>query len=107
MKLEGKKIFITGGAGFIGSHLIDRVISNNEVVVFDTLSRNALEYSKNKGNKNLKLIKGDVLDIDALEKSIEDIDIFVHMAAIAGVSTVVSKPSTTLKINLLGSYNAL
>ena len=107
MKLGGKRIFITGGAGFIGSHLIDRIIGNNEVVVFDTLSRNALEYSKNKSNKNLKLIKGDVLDIDVLEKSIEDIDIFIHMAAIAGVSTVVSKPSTTLRINLLGSYNAL
>ena len=107
MTLKGKKIFITGGAGFIGSHLIDRVIDRNEVVVFDTLSRNALKYSKNKDNKNLKLIKGDVLDINGLEKSIDDIDIFIHMAAIAGVSTVVSKPSTTLKINLLGSYTAL
>ena len=48
-----------------------------------------------------------MLDINGLEKSIDDIDIFIHMAAIAGVSTVVSKPSTTLKINLLGSYNAL
>ncbi|MBI2523088.1 NAD-dependent epimerase/dehydratase family protein [Candidatus Woesearchaeota archaeon] len=107
MTLKGKKIFITGGAGFIGSHLIDKIIDKNEVIVFDTLSRNALEYSKNKDNKNLKLIKGDVLDIDALEKGIDEIDVFIHMAAIAGVSTVVSKPSTTLKINLFGSYNAL
>jgi len=107
MTLKGKRIFITGGAGFIGSHLTDSIIDENEVIIFDTLSRNALEYSKNKDNKNLRLIKGDVLDINVLEKSIDDIDVFIHMAAIAGVGTVVSKPSTTLKINLLGSYNAL
>ena len=107
MKLKGKKIFITGGAGFIASHIIERIVDDNEVVIFDTLHRNALQYTGFKDHKNLKLVKGDVLDTDSLEKSMDNSDIVIHMAAIAGVPTVVSKPSTTLKINLLGSYNAL
>ena len=107
MKLSGKRIFITGGAGFIGSHLIDRIIEDNEIIVYDTMHRNALEFTNLKDHKNLKLIKGDVLDNEALEKSLDKVDIVIHMAAIAGVGTVVKKPSTTLKINLMGSYNVL
>lgn len=107
MKLKGKRIFITGGAGFIGSHLTERIINNNEIVIFDNLHRDALKYTKFKNNKNLRFIKGDVLDNRALEKGTDNIDIVIHMAAIAGVSTVISKPTTTLKINLFGTYNLL
>ncbi len=107
MKLKGKNLFITGGAGFIGSHFIERVIDDNEVIVFDSLHRNALQYTNLEKHKNLKIVKGDVLDNEAIEKNIEGADIVIHMAAIAGVGTVVSKPTTTLKINLMGSYNVL
>ncbi|MBI3034755.1 NAD-dependent epimerase/dehydratase family protein [Candidatus Woesearchaeota archaeon] len=107
MKLKGKRIFITGGAGFIGSHLVERLIDANEIAIFDNLHRNALAYTNIGRHKNLKLIKGDVLDKDAVEKSIGNADIAVHMAAIAGIKTAVEKPTTTLKTNLMGSYNAL
>jgi len=107
MKLEGKRIFITGGAGFIGSHLTERIIDNNEITIFDNLHRDALKYTKFKDHKNLRFIKGDVLDNEALEKSISDSDIVIHMASIAGVSTVISKPTTTLNINLMGTQNLL
>ena len=107
MKLKAKNIFITGGAGFIGSHLIERIIENNKVTVFDNLSRNALEKTNFKNHKNLTIVEGDVLNQSQIEEAIKNQDIAIHMAAIAGVGTVVSKPSTTLKINLLGTYNLL
>ena len=107
MKLEGKSIFITGGAGFIGSHLTERIIDDNEITIFDNLHRDALKYRKFKDHKNLRFVKGDVLDNESLEKSMDNIDIVIHMASIAGVSTVISKPTTTLKINLMGTQNLL
>jgi len=107
MKLEGKKIFITGGAGFIGSHLTERIIDDNEIIIFDNLHRDALKYTKFKDHKNLRFIKGDVLDKKGLEESIDNVDILINMAAIAGVSTVLGRPTTTFKVNLIGSYNLL
>ena len=105
--MKGKRIFITGGAGFIGSHLTNRIIEDNEVIIFDTLDRNALQYTNLNDHKNLTLIKGDVLDPTSIKNSLDNIDLVIHMAAIAGVGTVVNKPTTTLKINLIGSYNVL
>lgn len=107
MKLEGKRIFITGGAGFIGSHLTERIIDDNEITIFDNLHRDALKYTKLREHKNLRFIKGDVLDNESLEKSMDSIDIVIHMASIAGVSTVISKPTATLKVNLMGTQNLL
>jgi len=107
MKLKGKKLFITGGAGFIASHLIERLIDDNQITVYDTMHRNALQYTDLQKHKNLKIIKGDVLDQEQLEKSIGNSDTVIHMASIAGVSTVIDHPTLTLKINLIGTYNLL
>ncbi|MBI2653368.1 NAD-dependent epimerase/dehydratase family protein [Candidatus Woesearchaeota archaeon] len=107
MEPKNKKIFITGGAGFIASHLIERIIDDNEVVVFDNMHRNALAYTNLVNHKNLKIVKGDVLDVKSIEDGIGNSDIVVHMAAIVGVSTVIEKPNTTLKVNLIGTYNVL
>ena len=71
MALTNKKIFVTGGAGFIGSHLVSNLVDNNEVVVFDNLHRNALQFAHLEGHKNLTFIKGDVLDYDATRKAVE------------------------------------
>lgn len=107
MKLKNKKIFITGGAGFVGSHLTARIVDDNEVILFDNLHRNSLQYTSYREHKNLKLIEGDILNPEALEKGIAGADVVIHMAAIAGVGTVVNHPVTTLKTNLIGSYNLL
>ncbi len=105
--IKGKKIFITGGAGFIGSTLIGRLIEQNQIVAFDNLSRNALERQPYKDHPNLKLVVGDVLDYPALEKAMQGADLVVHCAAIAGIDTVVKNPVMTMRVNMVGSANVL
>jgi UDP-glucuronate decarboxylase len=102
------KVFISGGAGFIATHLIERLISNNEIIVYDNLSRNSLKESKCWTHPNLKIIQGDVLDFERLKMSIpQDTDIILHMAAIAGIDTVIKSPMKTMEVNIIGTYNIL
>jgi UDP-glucose 4-epimerase len=105
--IANKRIFITGGAGFIGSTLIGRWIEQNEIVVYDTLQRNALQKTSWAAHPNLTLVKGDVLDNEHLTKSMAGAEIVVHCAAIAGIDTVSKSPVTTLRVNMLGSANVL
>ncbi len=105
--IKGKKIFITGGAGFIGSTLIGRLIEHNKITAYDNLSRNALERQPYKNHPNLNLVVGDVLDYPALEKAMQGADIVVHCAAIAGIDTVVKNPVMTMRVNMVGSANVL
>lgn len=107
MKINGKKIFITGGAGFIGSKLIETYIDHNEIVVFDNLDRNSLKSKSYADHKNLKLVKGDVLDKNALYQAAEGAQIFVHAAAIAGIDNTVKNPVKTMSVNMIGTSNAL
>ncbi len=101
--ISGKRICITGGAGFIGSHLLERLIDENEVVIYDNLRRNALQYVERNDHPNLHMIKGDVLDADATRKAIDGSDIVIHCAAIAGVYSVDRSAVTTMEVNLLGT----
>jgi UDP-glucose 4-epimerase len=107
--LENKTIFLTGGAGFIGSTLLGRLVQKNRVVVYDNLSRNALAGRPYATHPNLKLVLGDVTDAAALTAALRDADpqVVVHMAAIAGIDTVIKSPTTTLRVNLMGTANAL
>jgi UDP-glucose 4-epimerase len=100
---------MTGGAGFIGSTLIGRLIERNHIVVFDNLSRNALSKLPYGSHRNLKLVFGDVTDSSALRDEMVKADphIVVHMAAIAGIDTVIKSPTTTMRVNLIGTLNAL
>src|SRR5262249_49124915 len=89
--LQDKTIFLTGGAGFIGSTLIGRLIDQNRVVVFDNLSRNALSRLPYASHPNLRLVVGDVTDVHTLHAAMMEADpqFVVHMAAIAGIDTVI------------------
>lgn len=104
--IRGKRIFLTGGAGFIGSHIVEKLIGDNEITVYDNCHRNAIKFVNLKNN-NLNFITGDILDKEKLSKSILNHDIVIHLAAIAGVGTVVSHPVKTLSVNLIGTYNVL
>ncbi|MBP7828551.1 MAG: NAD-dependent epimerase/dehydratase family protein [Kiritimatiellae bacterium] len=105
--IKGKKIFITGGAGFIGSTLIGRLVEQNEIVAYDNLARNALQTQAYKNHPNLQLIVGDVLDYDSLAKAMAGADLVVHCAAIAGIDTVVKNTVKTMRVNMVGSANVL
>lgn len=107
MSIENKKIFITGGAGFIGTALCTRLINDNRIVVYDNCHRNSLQYTKLNNHPNLTFIRGDVLDFEMLSKSIKGAEIVLHMAAIAGIDTVVKSPTMTMKVNMIGTYNML
>jgi UDP-glucose 4-epimerase len=105
--IEGKTILITGGAGFIGSALIARLIERNRVVVYDNLSRNSLKDKSFRDHPSLTVVQGDVLDFDLLYQTMQGADIVVHCAAIAGIDTVIKSPVTTMRVNMVGSANVL
>ncbi|MBI2756924.1 MAG: NAD-dependent epimerase/dehydratase family protein [Chloroflexi bacterium] len=105
--IRGKRVFITGGAGFIASHLIERLLADNEVVVYDNLHRNALQFSNLQEHPNLHFVKGDVLDAAHLGEAMAGSEICIHAAAIAGIYSVGTSLTRTMKVNLLGVYHAL
>ncbi len=107
MTIKDKKIFLTGGAGFIGSSIVGRLVQDNEIVVYDTLQRNALKGSACKDHPNIRLVQGDVLDLGNLKAAIKGCDIVIHLAAIAGVDTVLRSPTRTMRTNLTGTANVL
>lgn len=105
--IEGAKIFITGGAGFIGSTLAGLLVEKNEVVIYDNLRRNSLQHKSFCRHKNLRIVKGDVLDFESLAKAMEGANYVIHAAAIAGIDTVIISPTETLHVNMIGTANAL
>lgn len=107
MSIKGKKIFITGGAGFIGSTLVSRLHNDNRIVLFDNLSRNTIEHTDLLSSENVFLVKGDVLDYEAVKEAMRGTDIVVHAAAIAGIDTVTVFPVNTMEVNMVGTANFL
>ncbi len=107
LELKNKRIFITGGAGFIGSTLIGRLIEDNEFVVYDNFKRNALVNKPYRNHPNLTIIEGDVLDQKHLADSISGAQLVIHCAAIAGIDTVIKSPTTTMRVNMMGTANVL
>jgi UDP-glucose 4-epimerase len=107
MALRGKRIVITGGAGFIGTTLARRLVDDNDVVAIDNLHRDALSGTELAEHPRFELVLGDVLDADLLKDVVAGATHLVHCAAIAGVDTVLESPVRTMRVNLIGTYNAL
>jgi UDP-glucose 4-epimerase len=105
--LEGKHVFITGGAGFIGTTLARELVERNTVVAFDNLHRDALSETGLAEHANFTLVEGDVLDAAAVRDAAAGATHVVHCAAIAGVDTVLESPVRTMRVNVIGTYNVL
>lgn len=98
---------MTGGAGFIGTHLCERLVERNRVTIYDSLLRDALRYTELAGRGDLTFVQGDVLDARHLTEAAADADIVIHLAAVAGASVYAKRPLATMRVNLLGTANAL
>jgi len=99
------KILITGGAGFIGSHLADELIAGgNEIVVLDDLSTGRFENITHlEGNKKFRFVEGSILNEMLVDKIVEKCDVVYHLAAAVGVDLIVKKPLESLVTNIKGS----
>ncbi len=103
-----KKVFVTGGAGYIGSTLIPILLEKNyEVTVYDNLSYGGEGIIHNFLNPNFKFIKGDILDVNHLHKSMEGHDVVIHLAAIVGYAACRRDEEMSHKINHIGTKNVI
>jgi UDP-glucose 4-epimerase len=105
--IADRQVFITGGAGFIGSTLIGSLIERNRITVYDDFRRDALSSRPYANHPNLRVVRGDVLDFSSLRDAMAGAQIVVHCAAIAGIETAMRRPTETLRVNLIGTANAL
>jgi UDP-glucose 4-epimerase len=104
---SGKRILITGGAGFMGTRLASRLVDDNEIVILDNLRRDALSGTRLAGHPNLTFHQGTVVDAVLVHELAAGATHIVHMAAIAGVDHVLEDPVNTMRVNLIGTYNVL
>lgn len=103
--MKGKRILVTGGAGFIGSHLCEKLVGRHELVVFDNYHRGALRYTDLLSK--IQFHESDVLDTACLTKAMAGCQVVIHMAAIAGISSVINSPLATMRVNLFGTKSVL
>ena len=103
------RFLVTGGAGFIGSHLTDRLLTDRyQVKVLDDSSTGRLEnINQYKSNSNFEYVDGSVLNEGLLESIVKDVDYIFHLAAAVGVFNIVNHPLASLVTNIRGTENIL
>ena len=115
MRLEGRRVIVTGGAGFIGSHVVDLLVADrNQVIVLDDLSSGSLgnlsqhldrdPSSGPTSQGTVEVIETDVRDADAMDEMVADADVVIHMAE-ACVRTSLGRPALVQEVNATGSLN--
>ena len=107
--LTGKRVLVTGGAGFIGSSLChDLLERGNEVVCLDNFATGKKENIKDlRGNPGFRLIDGDIRDPETCNKAVKGVDVVLHQAALGSVPRSIADPATTNAVNINGFLNML
>jgi UDP-glucose 4-epimerase len=103
------KILVTGGSGFIGSYLVEKLLTeSHEVIVLDNFVTSNIE---NLGsvidNSKLKIINGSILDESLISSTLKKVDYVFHLAAAVGVMNIVNNPLNSIRVNILGTHNVL
>jgi UDP-glucose 4-epimerase len=107
-KLKDKSILVTGGAGFIGSHLVEALLAENEVTVLDNFSSGKREFiAPHLNNSRFRLQEADLIDTIALEKALNGVDNVFHLAANPDVKLGAENTRVHLEQNVLATYNLL
>ena len=103
------RVLVTGGAGFIGSHMVDRLVKDGcNVRVIDNLSTGKLDNIQGLLSAGkVDFVKGDIRDASLVAKSVDDVDAVIHFAAVTSVPFSVANPDLTFDVNLLGTLNLL
>ncbi len=109
MKSKYTRFLVTGGAGFIGSHLVDRLLRNgSEVKVIDDLSTGRLDNIQSHiGKSNFCFIKGDIRKRETVKEAVKDVEVVLHAAAFVSVVQSINNPLITNEVNVNGTLNLL
>jgi UDP-N-acetylglucosamine/UDP-N-acetylgalactosamine 4-epimerase len=107
--LTNKNVLVSGGAGFIGSNIIDKLLKqNNEIVCLDNLATGKIEnISDYRKLDNFKFIEGDIRDLETCKKAVKGVEIILHQAALGSVPRSINDPKTTNDVNIGGFINML
>lgn len=105
--IHGKQVLITGGAGFIGTHVAERLADHNEVTLLDVNLENALSYSSLARDGRVRKVRGDVREAEPLAREVADCQILLHFASILGVRDVIENARATIDTIILGTRNVL
>ena len=104
--MKNKNILITGGAGFIGSHIADELMENNDITIVDNLSTGNMKNLKTPEHENLTFVEADIRNAD-LDELTSDIDYIFHLAAMASVPLSVEKPEECNDVNVNATVRLL
>lgn len=112
MELQGRKVLVTGGAGFVGSHLVDSLLKLGcRVIAYDNFddfySDKEKNIEHNLGDENFQLVRGSILDKEELSSAMRGVDIVFHEAAQAGVRYCINNPMKAEEVNVVGTLNVL
>jgi len=101
------KIFVTGGAGFIGRHLVESLNHGNEVTIFENFSNSSKQEISNLLQDGITLVQGDLTDLALLKKVVRDYDLVIHLAAKIDIEESIKNPHLSNEINVNGTINLL
>ena len=109
MNFEGKHVLVTGGAGFIGSNIVEKLLNSNvRVTVLDNLATGRLENIEEfSSNSDFKFIKGDICDFQTCLDALSGVDVVCHQAALGSVPRSIEFPHNTHSVNATGFLNML